>query len=87
MEALETDPSGEPTLAESHPQARGKRVDLKRPDVLGGEKKMLRDHSSGLNAAGPCISASLDLDTLLSELVESARAPTDCESCKRLGNQ
>lgn len=48
---------------------------------------MLRDHSSRLNAASLCISAGLDLDTVLSELVESARALTDCESCKRLGNQ
>ena len=38
---------------------------------------MLRDRISRLNAASLRISASLELDTVLSEVVESARALTD----------
>ena len=38
---------------------------------------MLRDRISRLNAASLRISASFDLDTVLSEVVESVRALTD----------
>ena len=50
---------------------------MKRPDELKRENEMLRDRISRLNAASLRISASLDLDTVLSEVVESARALTD----------
>ena len=51
-------------------------VDVKSHDELMGEIEVLRDRISKLSAASLRISASLDLDTVLSEAVESARALT-----------
>ena len=50
--------------------------ELKSPDELMQEIAVLRDRISKLSAASLRISASLDLDTILSEVVESARALT-----------
>ena len=49
---------------------------LKGPDELRRENEALRDRISRLSAAVLRISASLDLDTVLREVVESARALT-----------
>ena len=46
------------------------------PNELKRENEILRDRISKLTAASLRISASLDLDTVLSEVVESARALT-----------
>ena len=51
-------------------------VELKSRDELMREIEVLRDRISKLSAASLRISASLDLDTVLSEAVESARALT-----------
>ena len=49
---------------------------MKNSDKLSRENAILRDRISSLTAASLRISASLDLDTVLSEVVESARALT-----------
>ena len=49
---------------------------MKSPDELTQEIEVLRDRISKLSGASLRISASLDLDTVLSEVVESARALT-----------
>ena len=48
--------------------------ELKSRDELKQEIEALRDRISKLSAASLRISASLELDTVLSEIVESARA-------------
>ena len=53
-----------------------KDLELKSRDELMQEIAMLRDRIAKLSAASLRISASLDLDTVLSEAVESARALT-----------
>ena len=50
------------------------------PNELKREIQVLRDRISKLSAASLRISASLDLDTVLSEVVESARALTGARS-------
>ena len=49
---------------------------MQSPDELRRENQILRDRISRLSAASLRISASLDLDTVLSEVVESSRALT-----------
>ncbi len=49
---------------------------MKSPDELKRENERLRERISKLSAASLRISASLDLDTVLGEVVESARALT-----------
>ena len=49
---------------------------MQSPDELRRENLILRDRISRLSAASLRISASLDLDTVLSEVVESSRALT-----------
>ena len=49
---------------------------MKSPDELKRENERLRERISKLSAASLRISASLDLDTVLSEVVESARSLT-----------
>ena len=49
---------------------------LKNPDGLRQENEVLRDRLSRLSAAVLRVSASLDLNTVLQEVVESARALT-----------
>ena len=60
----------------SHSEAQRKGVELQSPDELRRENQILRDRISRLSAASLRISASLDLDTVLSEVVESSRALT-----------
>ena len=50
---------------------------MENPDELRREIEMLRDRISKLSAASLRISASLDVNIVLSEIVESARALTD----------
>ena len=47
---------------------------MKNPDELRRENEVPRDHLSPLSAAVLRVSASLDLNTVLQEVVESARA-------------
>ena len=49
---------------------------MKNPDELRQENDMLRDRLSRLSAAVLRVSASLDLSTVLQEVVDSARALT-----------
>ena len=53
-----------------------KKSDEKNPDELRHENEVLRDRLSRLSAAVLRVSASLDLNTVLQEVVESARALT-----------
>ena len=53
---------------------------MKNPDELRRENEVLRDRLSRLSAAVLRVSASLDLNTVLQEVVESARALTGARS-------
>ena len=57
-------------------EARQEEVELNSPDQLRRENAMLRERIAKLSTASLRITSSLDLDTVLSEVVESARALT-----------
>lgn len=59
-----------------HEAVRREVATLKNPDELRRENEVLRDRLSRLSAAVLRVSASLDLNTVLEEVVESARALT-----------
>ncbi len=59
-----------------HEAVRQEVAPLKNPDELRRENEVLRDRLSRLSAAVLRVSASLDLQTVLQEVVESARALT-----------
>ncbi len=66
---------------DDHAAARGGRnriggVELTKADEPGGEIQALRERLSKLSAASLRISESLDVNTVLREVVESARALT-----------